>query len=83
MTTTPETPRRQGRPAEAPATNGQTPVQAVQEAVEQALKAPAGDLIPHPALDVEPMAQRTDKGGLDKVVFGISAAVAVAFLLWA
>ena len=82
MTTTPQTPRRQGRAGEAPATNGQTPVQAVQEAVEQALKAPAGDPTPHPALDVEPMAQRTDKGGLDKVVFGISAAVAVAFLLW-
>ena len=48
----------------------------------EALEAPASDPIPHPALDVEPMAQREHQGGLDKVVFGISAAVAVAFLLW-
>jgi choline/carnitine/betaine transport len=82
MTTTPETPRRQRRTGEAPTTNGQTPGQAVQETVEQALKAPVGDPIPHPALDVEPLAHRADKGGLDKVVFGISAVVAVAFLLW-
>ena len=82
MTTTPETPRRKGRAGTALANNGQTPVQAVQEAVKEALEAPAGDPIPHPALDVQPMSQREDKGGLDKVVFGISAAVAVAFLLW-
>ena len=41
-----------------------------------------GDPIPHPALDREPEAQGTDKDGLDKVVFGISAAVALAFVLW-
>jgi len=82
MTATPETPRRQGRSSTAPATNGQTPVQAAQEAVKEALKSPAGDPIPHPALDLKPVAHRADRGGLDKVVFGISAVVAVAFLLW-
>ena len=54
----------------------------MQDALEEALKSPAGDPIPHPALDREPETQGTDKDGLDKVVFGISAAVAVAFLLW-
>ena len=82
MTTTPETPRRQRGAGQPQATNGQTPGQAVQDALEEALKSPAGDPIPHPALDREPEAQGTDKDGLDKVVFGISAAVAVAFLLW-
>jgi len=82
MTTTPETPRRQWQPGQPTATNGQKPAQAVQEAVEEALKSPAGDPIPHPALDREPEANGADTGGLDQVVFGISAAVAVAFLLW-
>jgi hypothetical protein len=54
----------------------------VQGAVEGALKSPAGDPIPHPALDVEPAANGSEKGGLDKVVFGISAVVALAFLAW-
>ena len=40
------------------------------------------DPIPHPALDasVEPHARR--EGGLDKVVFGVTAALAVGFLVW-
>ena len=77
MTTTPETPRR--RP---PATNGTPGAQAIHDAVEDALKSPAGDPIPHPALDVEPEARRGESGGLDKVVFGVSAVVALAFLAW-
>ena len=40
------------------------------------------DPIPHPALDasVEPTTRR--EGGLDKVVFGVTAAIAVGFLVW-
>jgi choline/carnitine/betaine transport len=57
-------------------------VQAVHDAVEEALNAPVIDRIPHPALDVEPSTPRADQDGLDKVVFGISSVVAVAFLLW-
>ncbi|MFC7362610.1 BCCT family transporter [Nocardioides astragali] len=77
MTTTPETPRR--RP---PVRNGRPTAQAVHDAVEDAFKSPAGDPIPHPALDVEPEAPRTESGGVDKVVFGVSAVVALAFLAW-
>lgn len=54
----------------------------MQDAVEDALRSPAGDPIPHPALDVEPSAHRADRGGVDKVVFGVSAVVALAFLAW-
>ena len=64
------------------AQNGHRAARAVQEAVEDALKAPAADPVPHPALDVEPDLREADKGGLDKIVFGVSAAVAVAFLAW-
>ncbi len=77
MRTTPETPRR--RP---PLPNGRPTAQAVQDAVEDALKSPAAGPIPHPALDVEPEEHRGDKGGMDKVVFGVSAVVALAFLAW-
>ncbi|KAA1428704.1 BCCT family transporter [Nocardioides antri] len=77
MTTTPETPSR--RP---PAPDGRTTGKAVHDAVEDALKSPAGDPIPHPALDVEPEAARGEQGGLDRIVFGVSAAVALAFLAW-
>ena len=40
------------------------------------------DPIPHPALDasVEPPARR--ERGLDRVVFGVTAAIAVGFLVW-
>ncbi len=57
-------------------------MQAVHEAVGDALKSPAGDPIPHPALDVEPSAHRAENRGVDKVVFGISSVVALAFLAW-
>ncbi|GAB6985465.1 BCCT family transporter [Nocardioides pyridinolyticus] len=42
---------------------------------------PTSDPIPHPALD-QPVEATTAAGGLDKVVFGVTAAIAVAFLLW-
>lgn len=42
---------------------------------------PTSDPIPHPALD-QPVEETTATGGLDKVVFGVTAVIAVAFLLW-
>ena len=44
---------------------------------------PAGDVIPHPALDI-PVEEKayTRNYGLDKVVFGVTAAIAVGFLIW-
>jgi choline/carnitine/betaine transport len=46
-----------------------------------AVKSPVGDPIPHPALD-QPVDAATPEAGLDKVVFGVTAAIAVAFLVW-
>ena len=37
---------------------------------------------PHPALDVHVEEAGHTRAGLDKVVFGVSAAIAVAFLVW-
>ena len=49
----------------------------------KALQTGSGGVIPHPALDVpvdeEAQARRR---GLDKVVFGVTAAIAVGFLVW-
>ena len=39
-------------------------------------------MIPHPALDVPVDASEPARSGLDKVVFGVTAAIAVAFLVW-
>jgi choline/carnitine/betaine transport len=39
------------------------------------------DPIPHPALD-QPVDEATPERGLDKVVFGVTAAVSLAFLVW-
>jgi choline/carnitine/betaine transport len=59
-------------------TQEQRPTKRVIDAVKQ----PAADPIPHPALDrpVEEAASRP--GGLDRVVFGVTAGIAVAFLAW-
>jgi choline/carnitine/betaine transport len=46
-----------------------------------AVKSPVGDPIPHPALD-QPVDEATPEAGVDKVVFGVTAAIAVAFLVW-
>ncbi|OMC40222.1 choline transporter [Mycobacterium sp. GA-1841] len=51
---------------------------------EKALKSPTGDVVPHhPVLDV-PVEQKayTRRAGVDWVVFGVTAAIAVAFLIW-
>jgi choline/carnitine/betaine transport len=45
------------------------------------LSSPVGDVVPHPALDV-PVEEAAHRRGLDKLVFGISAAAALAFLAW-
>ena len=46
-----------------------------------ALSTPASDVVPHPALDV-PAPAREERPGLDRVVFGVTALLAVAFLVW-
>lgn len=55
---------------------GQTPGR-----VKNALSSPVDDVVPHPALDL-PVEEARHRHGLDKVVFGVSAAVALAFLAW-
>jgi hypothetical protein len=49
--------------------------------VVDALTTPAPDVVPHPALDV-PTPPRARGEGLDKVVVGVTALLAVAFLVW-
>jgi choline/carnitine/betaine transport len=49
--------------------------------VVEALTTAASDVVPHPALDV-PNPPRAGREGLDKVVFGVTAVLAVAFLVW-
>jgi choline/carnitine/betaine transport len=50
--------------------------------VVDAVKHPAVDPVPHPALD-QPVDQAApERHGLDKVVFGVTAAIAIAFLVW-
>ncbi len=44
--------------------------------------APPGETELHPALDVHVEEAGHHRAGLDKVVFGVSAAIAVAFLAW-
>lgn len=43
---------------------------------------PTSDPIPHPALDQPVESASPDRPGLDKLVFGVTAAIAVAFLVW-
>ena len=40
------------------------------------------DVLPHPALDVNVEPGEHARPGLDKAVFGVTAAIAVAFLVW-
>jgi choline/carnitine/betaine transport len=51
--------------------------------VDSALKSPTDEAIPHPILDV-PIEQEAYTGsrGLDWVVFGVTAVIALAFLVW-
>ncbi len=51
--------------------------------LEHAAALPVDDVVPHPALDVPVDADgNAGRQGLDKVVFGVTAAIAVAFLVW-
>jgi choline/carnitine/betaine transport len=59
-------------------TQEQRPTQRIVDAVKQ----PVADPIPHPALDQPVDAAARRPGGLDRVVFGVTAAIAIAFLVW-
>jgi choline/carnitine/betaine transport len=45
------------------------------------VKSPVDDVVPHPALD-QPIEEAAPDRGLDKVVFGVTAVVSLAFLVW-
>ncbi|WP_448509126.1 BCCT family transporter [Mycolicibacterium thermoresistibile] len=46
------------------------------------IKSAAGNVVPHPVLDIAPRSQALARRGLDRVVFGVTAALAIAFLIW-
>ncbi|ULE33570.1 BCCT family transporter [Mycobacterium sp. IDR2000157661] len=52
-------------------------------ATERALKSPTDEVIPHPVLD-QPIVAEADRRsrGVDWVVFGVTAVVAIGFLIW-
>jgi choline/carnitine/betaine transport len=50
--------------------------------VADAVKSAAADVVPHPALDQPIEEARPDRPGVDWLVFGVTAAIAVAFLVW-
>lgn len=53
------------------------------QAVDRALKSPTSETIPHPVLDVGfDDAAATRRRGMDWVVFGVTAALAIGFLVW-
>jgi len=49
-----------------------------------AMRSPSGAVIPHPALDIaiEEEAASSRRRGIDWVVFGVTAVIAVSFLVW-
>jgi len=49
--------------------------------VADAFASPVGDVVPHPALD-QPIEEQRVRPGIDWVVFGVSAAIALVFLVW-
>lgn len=55
----------------------------VKKKTEDALKSPVSEVVPHPVLDI-PVEQKayTRREGLDWVVFGVTALIAVGFLVW-
>ncbi|MDV3126839.1 BCCT family transporter [Mycobacterium sp. 21AC1] len=61
-----------------------TPDKHTRESTKQMVKSPTGDVVPHhPVLDV-PVEQKayTRRAGVDWVVFGVTAVIALAFLVW-
>jgi choline/carnitine/betaine transport len=52
------------------------------KAAESALKSPTDVVVPHPVLDVPVEEAAYTRSGVDWVVFGVTAVIAVAFLVW-
>ncbi|MER7556623.1 BCCT family transporter [Nocardioides sp. NPDC126508] len=46
------------------------------------IKSPTGEVVPHPALDLPISSEQEQRKGIDWVVFGISAVIAIAFMAW-
>ena len=46
------------------------------------IKSPTGEVVPHPALDLPISSEQEQRKGIDWVVFGIAAAIAIAFMAW-
>jgi choline/carnitine/betaine transport len=52
-------------------------------AAQRAFKSPSDDVVPHPALDLPvDNTALTRRRGIDWVVFGVTAVIAVSFLVW-
>jgi choline/carnitine/betaine transport len=70
-------------PPEAPSTDPSHDQATLRSTLEDVVTAPTPEVVPHPALDVAVDSEaREVRRGLDKVVFGVTAALAVAFLVW-
>jgi len=52
------------------------------QTVTDAVRRATADPLPHPALDREVEEATPDRPGVDRVVFGVTAALALAFLAW-
>jgi choline/carnitine/betaine transport len=67
-----------------PDTHGDVPMPRRRRSVVAAMKSPTGVAIPHPALhySVDEELQSNRRTGIDYVVFGVTAAIAVGFLVW-
>lgn len=53
------------------------------EKAKAIIKSPQGEVVPHPVLDVPFEADAYERSkGLDKIVFGVTAVIAVGFLIW-
>ncbi|WP_408899052.1 BCCT family transporter [Nocardioides sp. R1-1] len=66
-------------------TNGNTPAKHPHHRAAElvdALSTPAGDVVPHPALDQAVEVDQPTQKGLDPVVFGVAAVVSIAFVVW-
>ena len=46
------------------------------------IKSPTGEVVPHPALDLPISSDQEQRKGIDWVVFGVAAAIAIAFMAW-
>jgi choline/carnitine/betaine transport len=46
------------------------------------IKSPTGEVVPHPALDLPISSEQDQRKGIDWVVFGVAAAIAIAFMAW-